>query len=164
MPFTFNFAVENDGAESKEHKAVNNGISGIKRDYERQVIWLKAKEQFMQEFHLDRITSMLSIEHYDIGGRSILNFVNSESVGKGMESRNYSGDLTPALTDSTDLVSGVYEGGLKIWECSEDLLEFLHSNKSGKLAGLKVLELGCGAALPGIFCFKEGASGEVYFD
>jgi len=164
MPFAFNFSVENDGTESKENKAVNNGISGIgiKRDDERHITWLKAKEQFMQEFHLDRITSMLSIEHYNIGGRSVLNFVNSESVSKDMESRNYSGDLTPALTDSTDLVSGVYEGGLKIWECSEDLLEFLHSSKSGKLAGLKVLELGCGAALPGIYCFKEGAS--VWFN
>ena len=166
MSFTFNFVVENDDTEIKGsnlNEAVNKGTNGNEKDDERQISWLKAKEQFLQEVHLNRITTMLSIEHYNIGGISVLNFVNSESVSKDLESRNYSGDLTPALSNSTDLVSGVYEGGLKIWECSEDLVEFLHSNKSGRLKGLKVLELGCGAALPGIYCFKEGASGEVNF-
>ena len=166
MSFTFNFVVENDDTAIKRcslNEAVNNGTNRINKNTEGQISWLKAKEHFLQDFHLDGITSMLSIEHYNIGGRSVLNFVNSESVSKDLESRNYSGDLTPALANSTDLVSGVYEGGLKIWECSEDLVEFLHSNKSGRLKGLKVLELGCGAALPGIYCFKEGASGEENF-
>ena len=102
---------------------------------------------------------MLSIEHFDIGS-SVINFVNSESVGKDLTARDYSGDLTPALSSSTDLVPGVYEGGLKIWECSEDLVHWLHQTRGDKLAGLKVLELGCGAGLPGIYCFTQGASGK----
>ena len=28
------------------------------------------------------------------------------------------------------------------------------------MAGLKVLDLGCGAALPGLYCFSKGAEGE----
>ena len=28
------------------------------------------------------------------------------------------------------------------------------------MAGLKVLDLGCGAALPGLYCFSEGAEGD----
>ena len=37
----------------------------------------------------------------------------------------YKGDLSPALgTEHSDLVPGTYEGGLKVWECSEDLTRF----------------------------------------
>jgi len=34
----------------------------------------------------------------------------------------YEGALTPALEGGTDLVPAQYEGGLMIWECSEDLV------------------------------------------
>ncbi|KAJ6777052.1 HISTIDINE PROTEIN METHYLTRANSFERASE 1 HOMOLOG-RELATED [Salix koriyanagi] len=44
---------------------------------------------------------------------------------------------------NSDLVPGVYEGGLKLWE---------------------VLELGCGHGLPGIFAFLEGASAVHFQD
>ena len=34
-----------------------------------------------------------------------------------------------------------------------------------ELAGMKVLDLGCGAALPGLYCFSKGAEGgELGFD
>lgn len=47
----------------------------------------------------------------------------------------------------TDLVPGVYEGGLKVWECSIDLCRYLAENNIG-IDG-HVLELGCGQGLPG---------------
>ena len=48
----------------------------------------------------------------------------------------YKGDLSPALgTEHSDLVPGTYEGGLKVWECSEDLARFL-------LIGYKVIAKG----------------------
>lgn len=60
-----------------------------------------------------------------------------------------------------DLVPGKYEGGLKLWECSLDLVKTLQAEKQdGKLSlsGKRVLELGCGHGLPGIFCCLEGAN------
>ncbi len=36
----------------------------------------------------------------------------------------YEGTLTPAREGGTDLVPAQYEGGLKIWECSEDLVRY----------------------------------------
>jgi predicted nicotinamide N-methyase len=49
------------------------------------------------------------------------------------------------------LVSGLYEGGLKVWECSFDLVDYVFANKE-LVAGKRVLELGCGQSLPGIAC------------
>jgi hypothetical protein len=40
----------------------------------------------------------------------------------------YEGALTPALEGGTDLVPAQYEGGLKIWECSEDLVRYQHTS------------------------------------
>ncbi|KAF3456649.1 hypothetical protein FNV43_RR01303 [Rhamnella rubrinervis] len=65
-----------------------------------------------------------------------------------------------ALSNS-DLVPGKYEGGLKLWEGSLDLVKALHSEvENGHLAftGKRVLELGCGHGLPGIFACLEGAA------
>lgn len=69
-----------------------------------------------------------------------------------------------ALSNS-DLVPGKYEGGLKLWEGSLDLVKALRSEVGhGHLAftGKRVLELGCGHGLPGIFACLEGA-GAVHF-
>ena len=154
MPFSFNFSVESED-NGCEHDQDKSSVP------ESNISWSNSKEQVLQDFHLENISSMLSIEHFDVGS-SALNFVNSESVGKCLSASDYSGELTPALSASTDLVPGVYEGGLKIWECSEDLVHWLDHTRAGKLDGLKVLELGCGAGLPGIYCFKEGASGKMH--
>lgn len=62
------------------------------------------------------------------------------------------------ISNNVDLVSGKYEGGLKLWECSIDLLKYLKSLPS--LPG-KVLELGCGHGLPGIYCALQNS--EVVF-
>ena len=46
----------------------------------------------------------------------------------------------------SDLVPGVYEGGLKTWECSLDLVECLDKIYEGEIAerlkGKRVLEVG----------------------
>ncbi|KAK1280098.1 hypothetical protein QJS04_geneDACA004759 [Acorus gramineus] len=62
---------------------------------------------------------------------------------------------------NSDLVPGKYEGGLKLWEGSLDLIKTLHSEiQNGQLtvSGKHVLELGCGHGLPGIFTCLQGAS------
>ncbi|XP_030923732.1 histidine protein methyltransferase 1 homolog isoform X3 [Quercus lobata] len=59
---------------------------------------------------------------------------------------------------NSDLVPGKYEGGLKLWEGSLDLVKALHMEiKNGNLSlrGKRVLELGCGHGLPGIFACLE---------
>lgn len=88
-----------------------------------------------------------------------------ESNGKGKQKETF-------VDEGTDLVKGVYEGGLKTWECSLDLVDCLDSLGFGEgneeiVRGKSVLEvsvascllyfdfslitlsqLGCGTALP----------------
>jgi hypothetical protein len=64
-------------------------------------------------------------------------------------------DLQDILAVS-DLCRRVYEGGFKVWECSLDLLDYLSVERP---VCVRVLELGCGHALPGLYCKKVlGAS------
>ncbi|KAM9345433.1 histidine protein methyltransferase 1 homolog [Symphorus nematophorus] len=69
--------------------------------------------------------------------------------------------LSRTAEQRSDLISGVYEGGLKVWECTYDLLELIE--KDGETFGGKaVLDLGCGAGLLGILALKRGAR-QVHF-
>ncbi|XP_003785763.1 histidine protein methyltransferase 1 homolog [Otolemur garnettii] len=69
--------------------------------------------------------------------------------------------VSKSFSSHTDLITGVYEGGLKIWECTFDLLAYFIKAKV-KFAGKKVLDLGCGSGLLGITAFKGGAK-EIHF-
>ncbi len=64
-----------------------------------------------------------------------------------------------------DLISGTYEGGYKVWECSLDLVNYMYENQSG-LPGTNssVLELGCGHGYPGIAALKLGFSSVLFSD
>eukprot|EP00004_Rigifila_ramosa_P019774 TRINITY_DN5061_c0_g1_i1.p1 TRINITY_DN5061_c0_g1~~TRINITY_DN5061_c0_g1_i1.p1 ORF type:complete len:289 (+),score=61.80 TRINITY_DN5061_c0_g1_i1:25-867(+) len=70
-------------------------------------------------------------------------------------------ELEPILK-VTDIASGVYEGGFKIWEGSVDLAQFLFVNPQETM-GRRVLELGCGGGIPGIVALLAGAQA-VHFN
>lgn len=56
---------------------------------------------------------------------------------------------------SEDLRKNVYEGGLKSWECSIDVVDYM-SDPSSTLESVDcVLELGCGTALPTEYIFAN---------
>ncbi|KIK52860.1 hypothetical protein GYMLUDRAFT_49705 [Collybiopsis luxurians FD-317 M1] len=60
------------------------------------------------------------------------------------------------LDTPSDLVPGVYEGGLKTWECSVDLVDHLSEILTeGGLEGKRVLELGCGTGVPSIYLLHK---------
>jgi SAM-dependent methyltransferase len=69
--------------------------------------------------------------------------------------------LKNAVKDS-DVVPGVYEGGFKLWECASDVISHMQSLPDSFLQGKRVLDLGCGHGLPGIYCLARGAQ-SVYF-
>jgi len=154
MVFSFNFGSASSDQEKKKEKSLGDERSDIS--------WRKAEEIFLDDSHLCALAKLPSYEQFELDRGTSINFVNSSIVCTLLKDSGYKGDLSPALgTEHSDLVPGTYEGGLKVWECSEDLARFLHTSPL-EMAGLKVLDLGCGAALPGLFCFSEGA--EVWFN
>ncbi|XP_039951630.1 histidine protein methyltransferase 1 homolog [Bactrocera neohumeralis] len=67
-------------------------------------------------------------------------------------------DIAKAEQTHSDLIPGVYEGGAKIWECTGDLLQYLAKTiKPQNWHGRRVLDLGCGAGLLGIYAYICGA-------
>ena len=48
------------------------------------------------------------------------------------------------IDSKTDLIPNEYEGGFKIWECTNDLLTYLIKNKTVK-EDMKVCDIGCGS-------------------
>ncbi|KAK4876071.1 hypothetical protein RN001_012493 [Aquatica leii] len=68
--------------------------------------------------------------------------------------------IIKAESNHSDLLTAVYEGGLKIWECTIDLANYIVEHKID-FTNKKVLDLGCGAGLIGILSSLNGA--ETYF-
>jgi predicted nicotinamide N-methyase len=66
--------------------------------------------------------------------------------------------LLASKADS-DLVKGVYEGGMKVWECTHDLVNYCLAVEV-EFSGLRVLELGCGAGFPGIYAWQGGGKAD----
>ncbi|CUG94068.1 methyltransferase, putative [Bodo saltans] len=58
--------------------------------------------------------------------------------------------------DSRDIVPGKYYGGLKVWSCAPDLATYVHSHLE-LVAGKRVVEVGCGQAVPLIAAALSGA-------
>jgi len=155
MVFSFNFGSAAAGEGQKKEDSVEG-------ERPSDISWKKAEEIFLEDSHLCALAKLPSYEQFELDENTSINFVNSSIVSTLLKDAGYKGDLSPALgTEHSDLVPGTYEGGLKVWECSEDLTRFLHSS-SLEMTGLKVLDLGCGAALPGLYCFSKGA--EVWFN
>ncbi|KAI9757272.1 MAG: hypothetical protein M1815_001630 [Lichina confinis] len=65
------------------------------------------------------------------------------------------------LLGEDDIKTSVYEGGLKSWECSIDLIKVLARERMRFVQGqgtgdhAHVLELGCGTALPSLYLFQR---------
>lgn len=69
--------------------------------------------------------------------------------------------LLEAISLESDVLDRRYEGGLKTWECAVDLCKYLQATAHTFHAGISVLELGCGHALPSIFMAKSVRLGNL---
>ena len=98
-------------------------------------------------------------------GNSTLWYQSGKSIESLLNCNSTSPNNTKLseLMEHSDLKSGVYEGGFKIWECSTDLIDYLASS-GDCIKDKDVLELGCGGGLPGIFCLLNGANSVCFQD
>lgn len=106
---------------------------------------------------LDAVTETVTI-----GTLPPLHFINETVFERtAAEREDEEKILTRSVEERSDLISGLYEGGLKVWECTYDLLELIE-REGQTFTGKAVLDLGCGAGLLGILALKRGAR-QVHF-
>ncbi|CAH1396750.1 unnamed protein product [Nezara viridula] len=138
--FTFNFLKNEDNEDSNEGNSC--GLS----------VEIKPSGKEIEQF-----TEGLTGCSYKFG-----NNIELKSLPKNHIKKNLENDVDLSIKEAeeshSDLVSGVYEGGLKIWECTFDLGHYLTRQTSSYCFEHKVvLDLGCGAGLLGILACKLGA-------
>lgn len=165
MSFSFNFDVEsqvsneNDNLQKKEHN-----LAVHVEDKPRLAEPVKeAKEHpFPNDPHFLLADAVPETVH--IGTLPPLHFLNETVFEQTAPEREDDEKiLSRALQQKSDLISGVYEGGLKVWECTYDLLNLFE--KDIETFGSKmILDLGCGAGLLGILALKRGARGVHFQD
>jgi len=65
-----------------------------------------------------------------------------------------------------DIEKGVYEGGLALWEAAIDLVAFIEKNENTEkyIKRKRIMELGCGAGIPGIYAIEGGATSVDFQD
>ncbi|XP_060088566.1 histidine protein methyltransferase 1 homolog [Heteronotia binoei] len=102
------------------------------------------------------------LENKDVETLPGLCHVNISVVKAKLPNFSHRGNiLTKSISSHSDLITGVYEGGLKIWECTFDLMDYF-SEAEVQFAHKVVLDLGCGAGLLGITALKGNAE-RVHF-
>ncbi|XP_076240900.1 histidine protein methyltransferase 1 homolog isoform X2 [Calliopsis andreniformis] len=82
-----------------------------------------------------------------------LKLIRSERALHNLEQENCA-NIIEAESQHSDLVPAKYEGGLKIWECSYDLSNYIFENFID-FRGKMVLDLGCGAGIIGLIALRK---------
>lgn len=143
--FQFNFNVDSETESDTQ-------VSGTEL-VDPPVEWLPAQRHEVTPHHLpnpsDDITEVTVC-------KTQIKYLAKSCALKRLQEKENPCNLSSILEKHTDLVPAVYEGGLTIWECTWDLLQHL-ADLNISLKNKRVLELGCGAALPAIYCALHGA-------
>ncbi|XP_074026529.1 histidine protein methyltransferase 1 homolog isoform X2 [Leptinotarsa decemlineata] len=145
--FKFNFSSEDTDPDDEE-KA------------NREKLWKKCKEilyeagnkcveDIFQHVHTDSIFSNGSEIKYFRRTEILKMLNNAENLNEN--------SVLEAERNHSDLVPAVYEGGLKIWECTYDLFSYINECDND-FTNKKVLDLGCGAGIIGITLYLKGAN------
>jgi len=148
--FRFDFDITNDSDEGKEYHAIEKDCENNIDDDKDPHSYVNLKVIPFQEQNINQL-------HYDtlaLSSNCSMKFVKHVEAFE--------------LSDKSDIVSGIYEGGLKVWECSIDLCRYIYENYCTSLTcqeskPISVLELGCGHGLPGCLVLKMIPNATVLF-
>jgi hypothetical protein len=144
MDFKFNFGAADEAVSAPKAESMTPKVSlETPADFiPAREIFVKDKEDDLDEMAIEALFEKVSI--HDEVSLSRCRPPNTDSLPAAVA----------AAIDKSDLVPGVYEGGFKIWEGCLDLVKFLHE-EAIPLRDRRVIELGCGHGLPGIFAINQ---------
>ncbi|ORY76825.1 hypothetical protein LY90DRAFT_501696 [Neocallimastix californiae] len=146
MSFRFNFTVNNE----EENSSV---VEDSKK-------YIQGSELVINNGEVTKTLQVIG-ETIAIPNSSVKMFKrNVSDIKFEIASNEEDGDnmIATAVLQQTDIIPGVYEGGLKTWECSVDLVKYLSDLQNSEFENKSILELGCGSALPGVYCLTRGAN------
>ncbi|KAI9506141.1 hypothetical protein BX070DRAFT_187390 [Coemansia spiralis] len=168
MSFRFNFDVDDSGDRitTPEPVAGNFAVSvtsSIKEEKEQQIS-TQAEPCEIISLSVPTVSSIVVDAVYyknqQLWKRQIDDVQFQLAQQDSMDGSNESAMVKAMVEDknASDVIKGVYEGGLKTWECSIDLLNYIvdYSDEISKLInGGNVLEIGCGTALPSLHILRN---------
>lgn len=166
MSFSFNFHVNGDG--DVEINSGDNEVTDKVDEVIFQHSFAPARSVEITEDHLEELSEVddfnelllpnINLSLYYVDSNRAEEFIKEQKSGDGKENDS---NIAAAFISNTDIIPNVYEGGFKVWECAEDLVLYLHEiNQSNNFnfEGKNIMEIGCGAGLPGIYALKYGAN------
>ncbi|XP_021940099.1 histidine protein methyltransferase 1 homolog isoform X3 [Zootermopsis nevadensis] len=154
--FKFNFSNPDEETKTNGNDVSEVTTNDSKDSCTETLQWLPANEILpSSEQNLQ-----LSVCIYPCG-KYKLKHVPFEEAIKHLSGINGEEFIAEAEALHLDLLPGKYEGGLKIWECTRDLADFL-MREGIDFTGKQILDLGCGTGLLGILAMYLGAK-SVHF-
>ena len=140
--FKFNFNKTDEDEEKQEDVKEPDPLIALKESKLIEISSSRYKE--IAESLVERNFQMFSSNDLEIG------YVDNINVNE--------------MNDS-DLISGVYEGGYKIWECTQDLVDyFVEDPERIDFAGKVVCDLGCSAGVAGLLSLIKQAKAVHFQD
>ncbi|XP_035718765.1 histidine protein methyltransferase 1 homolog [Vespa mandarinia] len=141
--FKFGFSEKNDAKENNTDK-------------EKSVLnWINASRIEVAPFDYNRNYEPDEYLETKIFDEIIFKLIRSDKVLCNLIGNN-SVNIIEAESQHSDLIPAKYEGGLKIWECTYDLVEYI-IQENIKFETKLVLDLGCGVGIIGLIALLKGA-------
>jgi SAM-dependent methyltransferase len=160
--FTFNFEVDEENEENEDgitlHPVMKEEEDGESIQYRKKEEIRPAEKHLLTLEHRNKLNERIVCKSkidkltFPTYSKSILKVNLNVDTALSNEECSFVHELK-----NSDLISGLYEGGFKLWECSFDIINYLISNKMD-LNGKRVLDCGCGHGLPGLYAILENAT------
>ncbi|KAJ8912634.1 hypothetical protein NQ315_015146 [Exocentrus adspersus] len=121
--------------------------------------WTDCKKLMPQKHNLyTNILSNVKFKTIPVNDLEI-KYVCSTEILQFLQKAEHPYDISvlKAEENHSDLLPAVYEGGIKIWECTYDVLKYFDLNKI-EFENKSVLDLGCGSGILGIYTLAKGST------
>lgn len=139
------------------------GFSNNKNDEEKNddtkkstINWIPASKVEISELQIEKYYESNDYTEYLIFPDCKLKLIKSEKALYDLQKENCS-NIMEAEIQHSDLIPAKYEGGLKIWECSYDLGQYLSENNI-EFQNKFVLDLGCGTGIIGLIALLKNST------
>ncbi|KAK7790241.1 hypothetical protein R5R35_001045 [Gryllus longicercus] len=144
----FRFDFEDEGAGDSDDSSADIDGGQEKTKFK----WAEALEVHVDKEHFNTINGSINVNTFSCGINRIHHI--QPNIKNVQDS-----DVLEAELRHSDLIPGKYEGGFKIWECTQDLANFMIKELSHVFhPGVRVLDLGCGAGILGVLALVHGCT------